>query len=101
MTDEPGELGELVPAPPDEVPAEGPEAADTGPPREAAGTAPPREPRPWLERLGLAAVALVMAALFAVVAVAAGAGGEWILAAMSSVGALMTIAVAAITVVRG
>jgi hypothetical protein len=103
MTDEPGDLSE-VPAGPSR------EAADPDPPREAAdGTptpgavdAPPaREPRPWLERLGLAAVALVMAALFAVVAVAAGAGGEWILAAMSSVGALMTIAVAAITVVRG
>jgi hypothetical protein len=61
----------------------------------------PREPRPWLERIGLAAVALVLAAMFALVAVAAGVGGEWILAAMSAVGALMTIAVAAITVVRG
>jgi membrane protein YdbS with pleckstrin-like domain len=62
---------------------------------------PPRAPRPFLERLGLAAVALVMAALFGVVALAAGAGGEWILAAMSAVGALMTVAVAAITLVRG
>jgi hypothetical protein len=92
MTDEPGDVSEVRP-----------EAADAAPPREPQATdaAPPREPRPWLERLGLAAVALVMAALFAVVAVAAGAGGEWILAAMSTVGALMTIAVAAITVVRG
>jgi hypothetical protein len=39
--------------------------------------------------------------LIGLVAVAAGVGGEWILAAMSAVGALMTIAVAAITVVRG
>jgi hypothetical protein len=70
--------------------------ADTG-----TNTEPPRTPRPWLERLGLAAVALVMASLFALVAVAAGAGGEWILAAMSAVGALMTIAVAGITVIRG
>jgi hypothetical protein len=61
----------------------------------------PREPRPWLERLGLAAVALVMSALFAVVAIAAGYGGEWILAALSAVGAMMTIAVGVITVVRG
>ncbi|HEX5823501.1 MAG TPA: hypothetical protein VFY18_03485 [Candidatus Limnocylindrales bacterium] len=61
----------------------------------------PREPRPWLERIGLAAVALVMAALFAVVALAAGVGGEWILAALSAVGAVMTIAVGVITVVRG
>jgi hypothetical protein len=70
--------------------------ADTG-----TSVEPPRTPRPWLERLGLAAVALVMASLFALVAVAAGAGGEWILAAMSAVGALMTIAVAGITVIRG
>ncbi|HZC31930.1 MAG TPA: hypothetical protein VE640_01440 [Candidatus Bathyarchaeia archaeon] len=94
MTDEPGDLKEAVPAPARET-------ADGTPTPEAVDTPPAREPRPWLERLGLAAVALVMAALFAVVAVAAGAGGEWILAAMSSVGALMTIAVAAITVVRG
>jgi len=103
MTDEPGDLSEVPPSPSREV-------ADTDPPREPADrasapetvdAASAREPRPWLERLGLAAVALVMAALFAIVAVAAGAGGEWILAAMSSVGALMTIAVAAITVVRG
>ena len=85
MTDKPGDVNEVPP----------------GPSPEAVDAPPAREPRPWLERLGLAAVALVMAALFAVVAVAAGAGGEWILAAMSSVGALMTIAVAAITVVRG
>ena len=79
---------------------EGPAAGDTG---SGTGTnaEPPRTPRPWLERLGLAAVALVMASLFALVAVAAGAGGEWILAAMSAVGALMTIAVAGITVIRG
>jgi hypothetical protein len=61
----------------------------------------PREPRPFLERLGLAAVALVMAALFALVAIAAGFGGEWILATLSAVGALMTIAVGLMTLVRG
>jgi hypothetical protein len=61
----------------------------------------PREPRPWLERLGLGAIALVMSTLFAFVAIAAGYGGEWILAALSGVGAVMTIAVGAITVVRG
>jgi hypothetical protein len=74
---------------PDPGPGSGPE------PRE------PREPRPWLERLGLGAVALLMSALFAFVAIAAGYGGEWILAALSAVGALMTIAVGLITVIRG
>jgi hypothetical protein len=77
-----------------------PAPSDSGADREE-NVEPPRAPRPWLERLGLAAVALVMASLFALVAVAAGAGGEWILAAMSAVGALMTIAVAGITVIRG
>jgi hypothetical protein len=39
--------------------------------------------------------------MFALVAVAAGAGGEWILAAMSAVGAFMTIAVGLSTLFRG
>ncbi len=59
------------------------------------------ERRPWLERIGLAAIAAVMGALFGLVAVAAGAGGEWILAAMSAVGAFMTLAVGLSTLVRG
>jgi len=63
-------------------------AADTG-------------PRPWLERIGLAGIAVVMSILFAVVALAAWTGGEWILAAMSAVGALVTIAVGLSTLVRG
>ena len=58
-------------------------------------------PRPWPERLGLSAVAAVMATLFAVVAVAAGANGEWILASMSGVGAFMTAAVGLATLIRG
>lgn len=57
--------------------------------------------RPWPERLGLGAIAAVMAALFALVAVAAGTNGEWILAAMSAVGAFMTAAVGLGTVIRG
>ena len=65
--------------------------------------APPGSPapRPWLERIGLAAVAVVMSLLFVVVALAAGSGGEWILAAMSAVGAFMTMAVGLATLVRG
>jgi hypothetical protein len=84
--------GDADPAPPQEPP---------GPRRAAPPLPEPREPRPFLERLGLAAVALVMAGLFAIVAVAAWYAGEWILAALSAVGALMTIAVGVITVVRG
>ena len=73
------------------------------PPRPPASSTPsdPPAPRPWLERIGLAAVAVVMSLLFVVVALAAGSGGEWILAAMSGVGAFMTIAVGLATLVRG
>ena len=75
----------------------------TGPdePSQPPGTPAPAAQRPWLERIGLAAVAVVMSLLFAVVALAAGSGGEWILAAMSAVGAFMTIAVGLATLVRG
>jgi hypothetical protein len=59
------------------------------------------ERRPWLERIGLAAIALVMSLLFAAVALAAGSGGEWILAAMSGIGAFMTISVGIVTLIRG
>ena len=58
-------------------------------------------PRPWPERIGLAAVAAVMATLFAGVAVAAGTNGEWILGAMSAVGAFMTATVGLATLIRG
>ncbi|HET7703625.1 MAG TPA: hypothetical protein VFK35_09505 [Candidatus Limnocylindrales bacterium] len=72
-------------------------ASPTGP----AGPSLPNAPRPWLERIGLAAIATVMGALFVLVTVAAAAGGEWILAAMSGIGAFMTIAVGLVTLVRG
>jgi hypothetical protein len=42
-----------------------------------------------------------MGALFAVVALAASSGGEWILAAMSAGGAVVTIAVGLQTLIRG
>ena len=60
-----------------------------------------RERRPALERIGLAAVAVVMAILFGAVAVAAFAGGEFFLAAMGLIGAMMTLAVGGITLLRG
>ena len=84
----------------------GPPIGATPPPDPATNAASgsangPTEPRPWLERIGLAAIAAVMGTLFALVAVAAGAGGEWILAAMSAVGAFMTVGVGLSTLVRG
>ena len=67
-----------------------------GPPEE-----PPREPRPWIERIGLAAIAIVLGGLFVFMAVAAWSGGEPFLATMGAIGALMTFWVGALTVVRG
>ena len=67
----------------------------------APGPVEPRQRRPILERIGLAAVAAVMAVLFGGVAVAAWAGGEVFLAAMAAVGCLMTVAVGGSTLFRG
>ena len=62
---------------------------------------PAREPRPLLERIGMAAIALVMAALFGLVAAAAWVSGELFLATMGAIGCFMTLWVGAITLVRG
>ena len=70
---------------------------------DGAGATPPQAPerRPWLERIGLAAIALVMGALLTVMGIVAWAGGEWILAAMSASGAVLTIGVGLVTLIRG
>ena len=60
-----------------------------------------RARRPILERLGMAAIALVLATLFGIVAVAAFIGGEPFLALMGAIGCLMTVWVGALTVFRG
>ena len=59
-----------------------------------------REPRPLIERIGLAAIAAVLATLFGGVAVAAWVGGEVFLAAMGGIGCLMTAWVGALTLFR-
>jgi hypothetical protein len=66
-------------------------------------TEPPaeREPRPLIERVGLAAIAVVLAALFGGVGVAAWAGGEPFLAVMGWIGCLMTAWVGGLTLFRG
>ena len=61
----------------------------------------PSQPRPMIERIGLALIALVMAAAFGGVAVAAWVGGEVFLAAMGAIGCLMTVWVGGMTVLRG
>ncbi len=86
--------GEPIAEPPDG----GPERVVHDPGREETAE---RERRPALERLGLAAVAVVMAILFAGVAVAAFLGREYFLAAMAAVGCMMTLAVGGSTLLRG
>jgi hypothetical protein len=63
--------------------------------------APDRTRRPLIERIGMAAIAGVMAALFGGVAAAAWIGGEPFLAVMGAIGCLMTAWVGAITLFRG
>jgi LysE type translocator. len=50
-----------------------------------------QEPRPLIERLGLAAIALVVTVLFGTIGVAALASNEWFLGVMGLIGALMTL----------
>jgi hypothetical protein len=57
--------------------------------------------RPLVERIGLAAIAAVLATLFGFVAVAAWAGGEPFLAVMGAIGCLMTAWVGGLTLFRG
>jgi hypothetical protein len=62
---------------------------------------PPGGPRPVVERLGMAVIALFLAVLFGGIALAFFVGGEIFLAAMAAVGCLMTLWVGALTLVRG
>ena len=62
---------------------------------------PPAPRRPFVERLGLAVIAALLAVLFAGVAVAAWAGGEPFLAAMGAIGCLMTAWAGGLTFLRG
>jgi hypothetical protein len=61
----------------------------------------PDRRRPLVERIGLAAIALLLGGLFGAVAVAAFAGGEPFLAVMGVIGCLMTLWVGALTLYRG
>jgi hypothetical protein len=60
-----------------------------------------RTKRPLFERLGMAAVAAVVALLFGGVAIASWTGGEPFLAAMAGLGSLMTAWAGANTLFRG
>ncbi len=60
-----------------------------------------RPSRPLIERIGLAAIAAVLAVLFGGVAAAAWLGGEVFLAAMGAIGCVMTAWVGGLTLFRG
>lgn len=87
---------------PPENPREEPAAAPAPPePAVPAAIAPDRRPRPLIERIGMAAIAVVLAAVFGVVAVAAFIGGEPFLGVMGAAGALMVLWVGGLSLVRG
>jgi hypothetical protein len=73
----------------------------SGEPRDAGESGIPREPRPMIERIGLAAIAMVLAVLFGGVAAASWVGGELFLAVMGAVGCVMTAWVGVLTLIRG
>lgn len=77
-----------------------PVAPPAGPEDDPAESAA-RERRPLIERIGMAAIALVLAALFGGVAAAAWLGGEPFLAVMGAIGCLMTVWVGGLTLFRG
>ena len=57
--------------------------------------------RPLIERVGLAAIAIVVVGMFGAIAAAALSGGEIFLGVMAGIGALMTLWAAATSVRRG
>jgi len=83
-------------------------APETATPRPAAAErgvaeppAPDRRPRPLIERIGMAAIALVLGTLFGTIAVAAFVSGELFLATMGAIGCVMTFWVGGLTLFRG
>jgi hypothetical protein len=65
--------------------------SDPAVPRPLTDPEEARAPRPLVERIGLAFIAVVLAALFAGMGVTAWIGNEGFLALMAGTGALMTL----------
>jgi len=85
-----------LPAPETVTPT--PAAAERG---VAEAPTPDRRPRPLIERIGMAAIALVLGTLFGTIAVAAFVSGELFLATMGAIGCVMTFWVGGLTLFRG
>ena len=68
---------------------------------EPQAPAEPPEPRPIIERIGLAVIAFALAAMFGGVGYAAWLGGELFLAVIGGISCVMTVWVGALTLLRG
>lgn len=68
---------------------------------EPADRPEPAEPRPLIERIGLAAVAVGAAVMFGGVGYAAWLGGELFLAGIGGISCVMTLWVGVLTLIRG
>ena len=86
-----------TPDPDDATPSPTQPAVSPEPPAPVA----PATKRPLIERLGLAVIALGLAALFGIIAGAAFVGGEPFLGVMGAIGMLMVLWVGMLTLVRG
>lgn len=81
-----------------------PDPASTVPTTPAPDPVPAQallEPRPLIERIGLAFIAVILVAVFGAIAAASFASGELFLALMAGLGALMTAWAGGRTLLRG
>ena len=85
--------------PASETPSPAPSSTPAAPPE--AVPEPDRRPRPLIERIGMAAIALVLGTFFGGIAIAAFISGELFLATMGAIGCLMTFWVGGLTLFRG
>jgi hypothetical protein len=86
---------------PDRAPPDRARADPPAPVPDSTSEAGPREPRPLIERIGLALIAVVLIAVFGAIAAASLATGELFLALMAGIGALMTAWAGGRTLLRG
>jgi len=75
--------------------------APADPPSSPAPAPADLRPRPVIERIGLAAIALVLGAIFAIVGVAAFVGGDPFLGVMGGIGTVMVLWVGGLALFRG
>jgi hypothetical protein len=95
------DLGAEQTSDPHAAPSDAESGGEPAPIAAASAEAVPPRPRPIIERIGLGAVALLLASLFGLMAVAAFVGGELFLAVMSGIGCLMVVWVGGLTLLRG